>query len=157
VLKVLEKKRSAKPRELAEALQLEPIDIREALRALEQAGTVTITGFTNSRMVHLGRPDAATVATTAPKPMAKAEARPTSVPAPGARPIAEDIVVIEARDFAIRKRLNESPATLAQILQAMPLEADLTDAQRGEACRRALRRLVIKKVIYDVGDTWRLV
>ena len=65
-------------------------------------------------------------------------------------------MVAQARDYAIRRRLKQGDATFGELLEVMPIEVDLTDQERALACQRAIRRLVIKKEIFDVGDKWRL-
>lgn len=62
---------------------------------------------------------------------------------------------IEARDYALRQRLKACPATFDELTRAMPDEG-LSLPELVDATKKALRRLVLKKLVVDVGEKWRL-
>lgn len=55
MLAALQKRSPMKPRELAAAAKVSTLTMRQRVKALVKRGTVTVTGSTNSRQVHLGR------------------------------------------------------------------------------------------------------
>ena len=75
-----------------------------------------------------------------------------SVSAPA--PTAVDLV--EARDRAILAFLKDGAASFPAVLNALPEDPTWTNGQREEACRLALRRLVLKNLVVTAGNTYLL-
>lgn len=64
------------------------------------------------------------------------------------RPASEDVV--KARDAALVARLRIGPASLEQLVTAMPTEDGQGDEDRRVGCSSALVRLRVKKLIRPV-------
>lgn len=63
---------------------------------------------------------------------------------------------VEARDRAILAFLEDGSASFEAVLASLAEEAGWTNGNREEACRLALRRLCLKKLVVHAGDTYML-
>jgi hypothetical protein len=61
-----------------------------------------------------------------------------------------------ARDEAILAALRERPMNTGELLEHVPRANGQSDAELRAAVLSALRRLTIKKRIYDVGELWKV-
>lgn len=66
------------------------------------------------------------------------------------------VEAVDARDRAILAFLKEGAASFKAVLNALPDDATWTNGQRAEACTLALRRLRLKQLVVNAGDTWML-
>lgn len=64
--------------------------------------------------------------------------------------------VVAARDAAILAALRERPMNTGELLSRVPRTSAQSDAQAREALLVALRRLALKKRIFDVGELWKV-
>lgn len=65
---------------------------------------------------------------------------------------------VQARDAAILNQLRKGPAATSALVDALPKEPGQSDEQRADACRNALTRLRVKKVIkQSERGEWALV
>jgi DNA-binding Lrp family transcriptional regulator len=144
------------PAIMAKHFEMSVAGLRTRLQILESAGSIVITGTTNSRRVLL--PPAAHVA-PAPMPTAPTPNRQTTAPSPlmpaaSSPSTALSSDAAEAIDAAIKARLRNGKASRDELLRSMP--STVPDAAKHEVLHRALRRLTLKKQIFDVGDKFQL-
>jgi hypothetical protein len=66
------------------------------------------------------------------------------------------VEAVEARDRAILAFLQDGEASFQAVLAAIPEEDGWTNGQHREACTLALRRLKLKNLVINAGDTWML-
>lgn len=142
-----------RPREIIEATKFPAWKVSTLLKVLEAKHLVTRKGFTvqlagNGAAAAL-KPDATPSAAPA---MPSGNGHAAQAPASPA-----SSVIVEARDLSLKMLVKKGPATFAQLLEAMPEETELDVEQRRHACMRTIRRLQLKNVIREVGDTYRLV
>lgn len=176
ILDALRANGAMKPGDLQKAVRLTPHTLRAYLAPLIEQGLVSATGATLNRRFELtakGRNGSAS-STIAPAPVTKPTPTPETPAAPKAqthvaskvdppsRPapsssMAAGFNLVEARDAAIKARLKPGKATLEELLAAMPSEPGQSADERTDACKKALRRLVLKGVVADVGNKFQLV
>lgn len=110
--------------------------LRRHLEPLRAAGKVHVEGTTQSRRITLAK-------TTAPTPVV--------VRTPSAPPS-----VVEARDRAITERLRKGSATLGELVDVLPASPALAGEEAVQAVKQALRRLMLKCIVMDVGAKFQL-
>jgi len=64
--------------------------------------------------------------------------------------------IVQARDSALLERLARSPASIRDLIAALPPEANRNQEQRENDCRNALTRLKAKGKVKFLGDLWLL-
>jgi DNA-binding MarR family transcriptional regulator len=161
ILEVLSAKRSMKPAELAAAVGLSVPHLRGHVNGLIERQLVEASGATLNRRFSLTLKGAGAKVTIAPTPAGPVPVAQKSAPAPSPAPAAaaptSDASLVEARDAAIKSRLKQGKASFDQLLAALPHEAQQSADEKSTACKKAIRRLVLRGVVADVGDKFQLV
>ncbi len=127
--------------------------MRYHLKPLIAAGQVVEAGRTNALRFSL--PGADKPSPKAPTAIKPSRAAAATSPAPtGTTP---DEARVQARDRAIVDRLKVGRATLEELLAVLPDEPGLASADRRTVGMKAVRRLIIRGRVADVGERFALV